>query len=86
MELKLENIDKIRRLVDKAPTFCVEELRDNTIRDPKWIAFGTGNIFRAYISRIAQDLLQKGEFDRGINVIEAMDNELVKTHIILMII
>lgn len=78
MELKLENIDKIRRLVDKAPTFCVEELRDNTIRDPKWIAFGTGNIFRAYISRIAQDLLQKGEFDRGINVIEAMDNELVK--------
>lgn len=78
MELKLANLEKIKKIIDKVPNFSIEELSKKTIEDPKWIAFGTGNIFRAYIARVAQDLVEIGEFDRGINVIESMDDCLIK--------
>lgn len=66
MKLELNNLDNIMRLVDCAPKYNVHSLRDNTIRDPKWISFGTGNIFRAYIARLNQDLINLGLEDRGI--------------------
>lgn len=78
MQLKLSELEQIKKVVDRAPSFDIEKLRENTIRDPKWIAFGSGNIFRAYIARICQDLVEKGEFDRGINVVETRDPETIE--------
>lgn len=78
MELKLQNIDEIKRRVDKSPSFNIEKIHLDTKKDPKWVAFGTGNIFRAYIARVAQDLIELGEFDRGINAIETRDPETIE--------
>ncbi|MCI7239639.1 MAG: mannitol dehydrogenase family protein [Anaerococcus sp.] len=78
MKLEEKNIEEINKLVDKAPTFDVNKLREDSIKDPKWLAFGSGNIFRGYIARIAQDLVDAGEFDRGISVVETFDEEIIE--------
>lgn len=78
MKLEIKNIEEIKKLVDKAPTFDVSKLREDSIKDPKWLAFGSGNIFRGYIARIAQDLVDAGDFDRGISVVETFDEEIIE--------
>ena len=65
MKLNLANFNDINQKVDKKVAYDVEKLREDSIRDPKWLAFGSGNIFRAYIARIGQDLVNEGFFDRG---------------------
>lgn len=78
MKLNLENLSEIKEKVDKGPDFDVEKLRENSIKDPKWLAFGSGNIFRGYIARIGQDMVNEGEFDRGISVVETFDEEIIE--------
>ncbi|MSS78420.1 mannitol dehydrogenase family protein [Anaerococcus sp. AGMB00486] len=78
MKLNLENLSKIKEKVDKKPCFDVEKLVDDSIKDPKWLAFGSGNIFRGYIARIGQDMINAGEFDRGISVVETFDEEIIE--------
>ena len=75
MNLDLKHLDEIKKVVDVSPSFDIEELANKTKEDPKWVAFGTGNIFRAYIARVCQELVEKGEFDRGINAIETRDKQ-----------
>lgn len=50
------------------PGYNREKLIKDTENDPKWIHFGGGNIFRAFIAQLLEDLLNKGEYDRGIIV------------------
>ena len=73
MKLKLENLDEILKLVDKGPEYDVKKLREESIKDPKWLAFGSGNIFRGYIARVNQDGINAGKEDRGISVVESFD-------------
>lgn len=78
MKLNLANLNEINQKVDKKVAYDVEKLREDSIRDPKWLAFGSGNIFRAYIARIGQDLVNEGFFDRGISVVETFDTEIIE--------
>src|SRR5574344_833130 len=78
MKLNLANFNDINQKVDKKVAYDVEKLREDSIRDPKWLAFGSGNIFRAYIARIGQDLVNEGFFDRGISVVETFDTEIIE--------
>lgn len=78
MKLNLENLSKANEKVDKKVSYDVKQLREDSIRDPKWLAFGSGNIFRAYIARIGQDLVNEGYFDRGISVVETFDTEIIE--------
>lgn len=81
MELKLNNLDELLKIVDHGPEYDVKQLREDSIKDPKWVTFGSGNIFRAYIARLGQDMLNKGVFDRGISVIESFGyDSLEKTY------
>lgn len=79
MQLKLANLNELTELVDRGPKYDVLSLRKQTLSEPKWLAFGAGNIFRAYIARIAQDLVNVGEFDRGINVVQGRDYDMLDT-------
>ena len=48
------------------PGFDWEKMRDETAQRPRWVHFGAGNIFRGFIARLQQVLLEKGLTDFGI--------------------
>lgn len=50
----------------KLPTYSVEAMRDATAKQPRWVHFGAGNIFRAYIARLQNTLLCEGLTESGI--------------------
>ena len=44
---------------------------------PRWVHFGAGNIFRLFIGGVADELLEQGLLDRGVNCVETFDGEIV---------
>lgn len=77
MDLTLQNFDQYKEKIDHAPSYDIKKLRDDSIKDPKWLAFGSGNIFRGFIARVGQDMIKSGKFDRGISVVETFDTEII---------
>lgn len=61
----------------KKPQYDIEKVKKETMRAPKWLHFGAGNIFRAYIGKIQQELLNKGYENTGIIVAESFDLEII---------
>ena len=59
------------------PKFDVQAVRAKTHDQPTWLHFGAGNIFRAFPAAILQDVLDKGEYDRGVIVAEGFDYEII---------
>lgn len=59
------------------PKFDVEKITAETNDAPDWIHFGAGNIFRAFIASIQQDMLNVGAAKKGIVVAEGYDFEIV---------
>ena len=62
----------------KLPSYDIEKMRENTLKAPKWVHFGGGNIFRIFLAARMQDLLNKGLADSGIIVGEGFDPEVVE--------
>ncbi len=81
MKLSRQSLVQERELWEKAgvklPQFSVEEVAKRTIENPKWIHFGAGNIFRAFMARLQQRLLNEGITDTGVIAAEAFDDELI---------
>ncbi|MGO3018195.1 MAG: mannitol dehydrogenase family protein [Anaerococcus sp.] len=77
MKLSLKNLKEINDKVNQKNSYDINKVRENSIKDPKWIAFGSGNIFKGYIARIGQDLLNQGLFNRGISVVESFDEKII---------
>jgi fructuronate reductase len=48
-----------------------------TKKNPKWIHFGAGNLFRSFPAVIAQNLLEQGLENTGIVVAEGYDGEII---------
>jgi len=61
----------------KSPQFDYQNLVDNTKENPEWVHFGAGNIFRAFIARLQQELLNQGEVETGIIAAEGFDYEII---------
>ena len=59
------------------PGYDVEEVSEKAKKEPKWVHFGIGNIFRIFIGGIADGLLEKGALDRGITCVETFDYDVV---------
>lgn len=78
MDLTLKNFDEYKNKLDHIPSYDIDKLRKDSISDPKWLAFGSGNIFRGFIARIGEDMIESGEFDRGISVVETFDPEIIE--------
>lgn len=80
MKLTMHGI-KEREAWEKAgialPGYDVEEVSERAKKEPKWVHFGIGNIFRVFIGGIADGLLEKGILDRGITCVETFDYDVV---------
>lgn len=52
----------------KVPKFNQEWMIKATAKNPVWVHFGGGNLFRCFHAQLAQQLLNKGEMKSGIIV------------------
>ena len=80
MKLTLEGI-KNREAWEKVgitlPGYDVEKVSEKARKEPEWVHFGIGNIFRIFIGGIADGLLEEGVLDRGITCVETFDYDVV---------
>ncbi len=69
MKLNLEALKDKEQWLNagfKLPEFDIEQVRENTKADPRWVHFGAGNIFRALMANLQQNILNEGKSDKGI--------------------
>ena len=59
------------------PPYDPQKLAENTRRNPRWIHFGIGNIFRIFVGGIADNLIRFGKMDTGIICAETFDYDVV---------
>ncbi|MCL2698106.1 MAG: mannitol dehydrogenase family protein [Oscillospiraceae bacterium] len=73
----IDNLGKWRSAGIEIPAFDRPALTEKTKATPAWLHFGAGNIFRAYLARAAQELIEAGHYDKGIIAAEGYDYELL---------
>ena len=61
----------------KVPDYDLEAVKENTNAAPIWVHFGAGNIFRGFIARLQNTLLNEGLSDKGIIAAETFDHEII---------
>ena len=80
MKLTLSGIEN-RESWEKAgitfPGYDVKAVSEKAKKEPVWVHFGIGNIFRIFIGGIADGLLEEGVMDRGITCVETFDYDVV---------
>ena len=59
------------------PKYDRQTMIANTKENPKWVHFGSGNLFRGYIAVLQQELLNKGIEDTGVIAVETYDYEIL---------
>ena len=80
MELTLKGIsgrEEWKKAGIALPGYDVEQVSEKAKREPGWVHFGIGNIFRIFIGGIADGLLEAGVLDRGITCVETFDYDVV---------
>lgn len=80
MKLCLNDLENVKNTLGgkvHIPAYDVKKVTENTMKTPKWVHFGAGNIFRAFIGKMQQTLLEKGLEDTGIIVAESFDTEII---------
>ncbi|MGL5988841.1 mannitol dehydrogenase family protein [Cetobacterium sp.] len=80
MKLNLKDIKNIDNSLGViVPTYDIEKIKEETLKTPKWLHFGAGNLFRAYMGKIGQVLIEKNLENTGIIVAESFDTEIIDT-------
>ena len=59
------------------PSYDVKNLAEKTKKNPVWVHFGIGNIFRFFIGGVADELISSNNLDKGITCVESFDYEVV---------
>jgi len=59
------------------PSFDPAVIAENTKKNPKWMHFGSGNIFRIFPAALCQRLIEAGKMDTGIICCESYDDEVI---------
>ncbi|MBR6399161.1 MAG: mannitol dehydrogenase family protein [Lachnospiraceae bacterium] len=62
----------------RLPQFDREAVAKATHEAPEWVHFGAGNIFRAFQANVLQNILNAGEYDKGLIAVEGFDHEIVE--------
>ena len=81
MELSLKGIENKEAWEAKGyhlPEYDINEMAKKTMENPTWVHFGAGNIFRAFQANLSQKMLEKGEAETGIIVVEGFDYEIIE--------
>ena len=77
MKLTYQSIIEERSSWERAgvrlPAYDILSMRKQTQDHPRWIHFGAGNIFRAFMACLQQRLLEEGAVQTGIVAAEAFD-------------
>lgn len=61
----------------RLPSFHWEAMRAGTEQAPAWVHFGAGNIFRGFIAKLQQDLLEQGLAHTGIVAADTFDYNII---------
>lgn len=64
------NKDFFKKANIKIPKYNIEKIIENTNKNPTWIHFGAGNIFRGFIAAAADRLLNDNIIDTGIIAVD----------------
>ena len=70
------------------PQFDIEAVREKTQKEPVWVHFGAGNLFRAFPAAVLQQVLDTGKYDKGVIVAEGFDFEIIDkaySHMIILV-
>ena len=62
----------------KVPTYDHDAVAQKGVAQPRWIHFGGGNLFRAFHAAIADELIEQGELDAGLLVVDTFSKEVVE--------
>ncbi|SHH94660.1 mannitol dehydrogenase family protein [Clostridium grantii] len=60
------------------PKFDYDKIKASTKENPTWVHFGAGNIFRGFVAKAHQNLLDKKLADTGIIAVETFDYEVIE--------
>ena len=81
MKLSVKGLENAAEWTKKGyalPKFDREAMIAKTVKNPTWVHFGAGNIFRAFHANLAQRMLDEGASDTGITVAEGFDYEIIE--------
>lgn len=76
-EEQLQNREMWEKAAFRLPQFDRKAVMEETKKNPAWIHFGAGNIFRAFPAAMQQKLLDEGKAKTGIIVAEGYDYEII---------
>jgi len=62
----------------KLPSFDRAKVKEETRKNPQWIHFGAGNIFRAFQANVCQKMIENGDMSTGLVVAEGFDYEIIE--------
>jgi len=81
MKLSLEsvvnNTEAWKSAGVKLPAFDIKSVREETAKNPEWVHFGAGNIFRGFIGSLNQRLLEAGVAKTGIIACDTFDYDVI---------
>ena len=77
LDIKKKNDPQWAQKGYQLPQYDIEAVREKTHREPTWVHFGAGNLFRAFPAAILQEVLNSGKYDRGVIVAEGFDFEII---------
>ncbi|PKM55138.1 MAG: mannitol dehydrogenase family protein [Firmicutes bacterium HGW-Firmicutes-5] len=60
------------------PLYDRDQITKNTQKNPSWVHFGAGNIFRGFIANAYQKVLNNNKADTGIIAVESFDYEVIE--------
>ena len=73
----LKNKEAWKKVGVSLPNYDPKLLSEKTKKEPIWVHFGIGNIFRIFIGGIADKLISDNHLDKGITCVETFDYEVV---------
>lgn len=78
MKLSLHDIQNVEAWKGyHLPGYDLRVIAENTKKNPRWLHFGSGNIFRIFPAALCQKLIEQGKSDTGIVCCEGYDDELI---------